>query len=100
MLANDPHLDVTIPGVWYLVELRSPHVHVAGATIPGMPGVVLGHNERLAWASTNADVATTSLFAAGRLNRDSWVTERFKVRFSHDVQSEVLSERARVFGSQ
>jgi penicillin amidase len=85
LIANDPHLDLTIPGIWYLVDIRSPGVHAAGATIPGIPGVVLGHNERVAWASTNADVATTSVFDAGRLDRRSWVTQRFRVRFSHDA---------------
>ena len=85
LLANDPHLDLTIPGIWYLVDLQSPQVHAAGATIPGMPGVVLGHNENLAWASTNGEMATTSVFEAGRLERSSWVTERFGVRFAQDV---------------
>ncbi len=85
LIANDPHLDLTIPGIWYVVEIRSPGVHAAGATIPGIPGVVLGHNEHIAWASTNADMTTTSVFDAGRLDRRSWVTERFRVRFSHDV---------------
>jgi penicillin amidase len=85
LLANDPHLDLTIPGIWYVVEIQSPQVHAAGATIPGIPGVVLGHNERFAWASTNAEMTTTSLFAAGHLSRGSWVTQRFRVRFSRDV---------------
>jgi len=85
LIANDPHLDLTIPGIWYLVDIRSPGVHAAGATIPGIPGVVLGHNERVAWASTNADMATTSVFDAGRLDRRSWVTETFRVRFSRDA---------------
>ncbi|HEY6326852.1 MAG TPA: penicillin acylase family protein [Candidatus Cybelea sp.] len=85
LIANDPHLDLTIPGIWYIVEIRSPGVHAAGATIPGIPGVVLGHNERVAWASTNADMATTSVFDSGRLERRSWVTQRFSVRFSRDV---------------
>jgi penicillin G amidase len=86
LIANDPHLVLTIPGIWYLIDLRSPQVHVAGATIPGIPGVVLGHNERLAWASTNAAMATTSVFRAGKLRRGAWVVERFRVRFSHDVR--------------
>ncbi len=37
LLANDPHLGLHIPGVWYLVDLRSPHYHVAGASLPGYP---------------------------------------------------------------
>jgi penicillin amidase len=85
LLANDPHLDLTIPGIWYLVDLQSPQVHAAGATIPGMPGVVLGHNENLAWGSTNGEMATTSVFEAGHLEKSSWVTERFAVRFARDV---------------
>ncbi len=85
LLANDPHLDLTIPGIWYLVDLQSPQIHAAGATIPGMPGVVLGHNENLAWASTNGEMATTSVFEAGHLEKSSWVTESFGVRFAPDV---------------
>ncbi|HEY1881659.1 MAG TPA: penicillin acylase family protein [Candidatus Cybelea sp.] len=85
LLANDPHLDLTIPGIWYLVDLQSPQVHAAGATIPGFPGIVLGHNESLAWASTNGEMATTSVFEAGHLNKSFWVTERFGVRFAQDV---------------
>ncbi len=85
LVANDPHLDLTIPGIWYVIDIASPQLHAAGATIPGIPGVVLGHNEQLAWASTNAQMATTSVFEAGHLNPGSWVTEQFHVRFSHDV---------------
>jgi gamma-glutamyltranspeptidase / glutathione hydrolase len=85
LLANDPHLDVTIPGIWYLLDTQSPGVHAAGATVPGLPGVLLGHNERVAWASTNADMTTASVFEAGRLDRRSWQTETFHVRFARDV---------------
>ncbi len=85
LVANDPHLDLTIPGIWYLVDIRSPRLHAAGATIPGIPGIILGHNERLAWASTNAQMATTSVFDAGHLERASWVIERFHVRFARDA---------------
>ncbi len=86
LLANDPHLDVTIPGIWYLLDAQSPGVHAAGATVPGLPGVLLGHNERIAWASTNADMTTASIFEAGRLDRRSWRTETFHVRFARDVR--------------
>jgi penicillin amidase len=85
LIANDPHLILTIPGIWYIVDVESPQMHAAGATIPGIPGVVLGHNERLAWALTNAEMATTSVFEAGHLSRRSWVTERFRVRFARDA---------------
>ena len=84
LLANDPHLSLGIPGVWYAVELHAPGLHVAGVTIPGVPGVVLGHNERVAWASTNAVATTLSVFRGSRLNDAFWRREVFHVRFSRD----------------
>jgi penicillin amidase len=85
LIANDPHLELTIPGLWYLEDLRAPGMHVAGASIPGAPGILLGHNEHIAWAATNADASAMSVFDAGRLARRSWVREVFHVRFAKDV---------------
>lgn len=53
ILANDPHLPLTVPGIWYLTNLNSPNGKVSGVTFPGVPGVVLGHNEFIAWGATN-----------------------------------------------
>jgi penicillin amidase len=53
ILANDPHLMATAPGVWYISHLSSPNLRVAGVTFPGVPGIVLGHNENIAWGATN-----------------------------------------------
>ena len=85
LLANDPHLSVGIPGVFYAIELRAPGLHAAGVTVPGIPGVVLGHNERIAWATTNAMVSTISVFSADRLRAADWKRETFHVRFAPDT---------------
>lgn len=53
MLANDPHLAPTAPGIWYLVHLSTPTLRVSGVSIPGSPGVTLGHNADIAWGATN-----------------------------------------------
>jgi penicillin amidase len=53
LLANDPHIPAAAPGVWYQIELTSPGIHVAGVTFPGAPGIVIGHNDRIAWGATN-----------------------------------------------
>lgn len=53
LLANDPHLAPTVPSIWYLVHLNAPGLHVVGVTLPGAPGVIIGHNERIAWGVTN-----------------------------------------------
>ena len=53
ILANDPHLQASAPSIWHLVNLDTPGNRVAGVTFPGTPGVVLGHNEFIAWGATN-----------------------------------------------
>ena len=52
ILANDPHLDFTVPSTWYAVQLRAPGLNVAGVTLPGIPGVLIGHNDNIAWGIT------------------------------------------------
>ncbi|HET8926028.1 MAG TPA: penicillin acylase family protein [Candidatus Acidoferrum sp.] len=58
LLANDTHLELTIPPIWYEVHLTAPGWNVKGFALPGAPMVVIGHNERIAWGFTNnyADV--------------------------------------------
>lgn len=53
MLANDPHLALTTPSIWYLAHLNVAGHNVVGATMPGVPFVVLGRNDRFAWGFTN-----------------------------------------------
>ena len=58
LLANDTHLELTIPSIWYEVHLTAPGLNVKGFTLPGAPLVIIGHNDRIAWGFTNngADV--------------------------------------------
>ncbi|CAN7394642.1 penicillin acylase family protein [Rhizobacter sp. LjRoot28] len=53
LLANDPHLKLSAPALWYFARLEAPGFKVAGATMPGLPMVVLGQNQRIAWGFTN-----------------------------------------------
>ena len=61
MLANDPHLRLASPSVWYMARLRTPELDVAGATIPGMPFVVIGRNADIAWGFTASGVDVQDL---------------------------------------
>ena len=54
LLANDVHLSLSIPSVWYECHLQGAGFHVAGVSFPGIPGVVIGHNEHVAWGLTTA----------------------------------------------
>ncbi len=62
MLANDPHLAASIPSIWYLNELKGRELHVTGASLPGLPGVVIGHNGRIAWGVTNVNPDVQDLY--------------------------------------
>lgn len=55
LLANDPHLEPSAPSVWYMIHLEAPGFHVAGVTFPGVPCVLIGHNDHIAWGATNLE---------------------------------------------
>jgi penicillin amidase len=59
ILASDPHLEWGLPSIWYMVHLKAPGLDVTGVALPGVPGVTIGHNKRIAWGITNlgGDVA-------------------------------------------
>jgi len=62
LVANDPHLELGLPAVWYQVQLRAPDYEAAGMTLPGLPLVVIGQNATLAWAITNSGLDNHDLF--------------------------------------
>jgi penicillin G amidase len=62
LLANDPHLDLGAPGPWYLARLKTPGSDLAGATAPGVPFVVIGHNRHIAWGFTTTTADVEDLF--------------------------------------
>jgi penicillin amidase len=62
LLANDPHLAFSAPGFWYLARLKTPQHEIAGGTVAGVPLVVIGHNERIAWGLTTTTADMEDLF--------------------------------------
>lgn len=58
ILANDPHLDLSLPSIWYQIQLHAPGINAYGVSLPGAPGIVIGFNKDIAWGVTNvaADV--------------------------------------------
>jgi len=70
LLANDPHLGHSVPSVWYLIHLKAPDLNVSGASLPGLPTVVIGHNERIAWGVTNTGPDVQDLYVENFNFRD------------------------------
>ena len=62
ILANDPHLEFSIPSTWYMMHLKAPDLDVTGVSLPGVPSVIIGHNERIAWGVTNLQADVQDLY--------------------------------------
>ena len=62
LLSNDPHLRPTAPSIWHMVHLSAPGLRVAGVGTAGIPGIILGHNDRIAWGFTNVGPDVQDLY--------------------------------------
>ncbi|MEO5925749.1 MAG: penicillin acylase family protein [Bryobacteraceae bacterium] len=62
LLANDPHLEFSSPSTWYMVHLKAGDLDVTGATLPGVPTVIIGHNQHIAWGMTNLEFDMQDLY--------------------------------------
>jgi len=62
LLANDPHLGLSAPAIWYMAHLDAPGLNVIGATLPGIPAVVLGRTDKFAWSFTNTGPDVQDLY--------------------------------------
>ena len=62
LLGNDMHLEYSVPGIWYMAHLEAPGLDVAGVALPGVPGIIVGHNQRIAWGITNLEFDVQDLY--------------------------------------
>jgi penicillin amidase len=74
MLAGDPHLGFAMPGTWYLARIETPTGVLAGATAPGLPFLVLGHNGHIAWTFTTTGADVQDIFVETRVGEDAYLT--------------------------
>lgn len=92
LLASDPHLGYSAPILWYLARIELPDGHVlAGATAPGVPGIVIGRNERLAWGFTTTHSDTQDIFVERLAGPDAYQTPDGPRPFS--TREEVIQVR-------
>ncbi|MCA6405619.1 MAG: penicillin acylase family protein, partial [Cytophagales bacterium] len=77
ILCNDPHLELNLPSIWYVVHLSAPGINTMGASLPGSPNVISGFNDSIAWGVTNAQ-------------RD--LVDWFKIEFKDKNKNEYLSD--------
>jgi len=104
LLSNDMHLPHQIPNTWYEVHITSGNFDVAGLSLPGLPFVIVGHNQRIAWGFTNIGPSVTDLYEetfnqkGEYLTPQGWKTpehrnEVIRVRGSRDVKLDISITR-------
>ena len=93
ILCNDPHLQLTLPAIWYEIQINTPDINAYGVSLPGMPGITIGFNEYAAWGMTNvgqdvtdwyrlkwADETKQSYYFDGETKKIETTVEEIKVR--------------------
>lgn len=108
ILASDPHLNLTMPSIWYQVELNSPSYHLSGVTVPGIPAVLDGKNQHISWGLTNSQRPGTYYYLeqtdAAHPNQYFWdgqwrpmtlITDKIKL---HDGSTVTYTTRMTVHG--
>jgi len=94
LLANDTHLELTIPSIWYEVHVTAPGWNVKGFTLPGTPMLIIGHNERIAWGFTNNGADVQDLFVE---TFNPAAPDEYRVKGSW-TKAQIIDETIRVKG--
>ena len=95
LLAGDPHLTLGIPCLWYEVGLYGGSYSVVGASLPGTPGVVIGHNKEIAWSVTAALTDVQDLYAERFAEGDAHLYEHAGALREVEIREEEIPVRSR-----
>lgn len=90
ILCNDPHLSLTLPAIWYEVQIHTPEMNVYGVSLPSTPGVIIGFNENVAWGLTNVGHDITDWY------KITWMDDTKSRYLLDDQQMEVTTRRERI----
>jgi penicillin amidase len=89
LLSNDMHLEYSLPGIWYMAHLEAPGLDVSGVTLPGTPGVIAGHNQRIAWGLANLQFDVQDLYIEKFDDRTGRYLYKGQVEQAH-VEREII----------
>ncbi|HJZ96581.1 MAG TPA: penicillin acylase family protein, partial [Candidatus Solibacter sp.] len=99
LLTNDMHLEYSVPGIWYMTHIDAAGMNVSGVALPGAPGIIVGHNQRIAWGITNLHFDVQDLYieqfdertgryeAAGQVEQARLEREIIRVKGKPNVES-------------
>ncbi|MHA2180554.1 MAG: penicillin acylase family protein [Promethearchaeota archaeon] len=94
LFANDPHLTLTLPSIWILMHLNCSDFNVIGSSFPGVPLIILGHNEKIAWGATTVHTDNVDLFKL-EINPENKNQYKYNEKW---VDFEVINEPINVQG--
>ncbi|WP_374163266.1 penicillin acylase family protein [Arcticibacter sp. MXS-1] len=80
LLANDPHLELSLPSIWYQVQLAAPGTNSYGVSIPGAPCIIIGFNQQAAWGVTNVDADVLDFYKVrfkDHTHREYWYNNKW-----------------------
>jgi penicillin amidase len=103
ILCNDPHLNLTLPAIWYEIHINTPEYNCYGASLPGLLGIIIGFNENIAWGETNVghdvldwyrihwtDESRTAYLLDGKAVEPEPIVEIIEVKGQEAIQDTVL----------
>jgi penicillin amidase len=93
LLANDMHLGLTEPNIWFMADLRAPGFHAAGVTLPGLPFVIAGHNEHVAWGFTALYADVQDLYIEKLDGKGNYLSHSYDAWKPLSVDHEVIKVR-------
>jgi len=97
ILCNDPHLELSLPSIWYEMQLNSPTVNVYGATFPGWPHVIIGYNDNIAFGFTNSERDVMDYYAIKFKNdskREYWFNGHWKFTKQRIEEIKIKGQRS------
>jgi len=86
ILCNDPHLGLSLPSLWYEVQLTAPGVNVYGASLPGAPGVIIGFNDNISWGFTNNYRDVKDFYKVKQVDNNSYWFNGVKTNYQNRVE--------------
>ena len=89
ILANDPHLNLQTPSVWYQSSINSPEVQGIGVALPGVPGIQIGRNRNIAWGQTNTQADTEDYYILEETEDGSGYIYQGEVR-PYEIRAETI----------
>lgn len=90
ILANDPHLGLNLPSLWYQVQLQAPGMNVYGVSLPGAPGIIIGFNEQISWGFTNNYRDVKDFYAIQQVSEDAYMLDGKQVAFTKKIEKIVI----------